>query len=177
MRQLKAAAVGTALSVFCTFILLTAAYARADGPAARPFDISPQSLATALREFARQSQQEILFTPDVVAQRLSSGVRGTLQPLVALTMLLKDSGVSFTTTPNGAILVGVPPGSAAAPLSSSEERAAFRLARADQASPRADAAPGGGNEAGRAQRQSVVLEAIRVTATQRSHAVTDVPTF
>src|SRR5882757_2014410 len=169
MRQLEAAAVGTALSVFCTFILLTAAYAHADAPAARPFDISSQSLATALREFARQSQQEILFAPDVVAQKLSSGVRGTLKPLAALTLLLKDSGVSFTTTPNGAILVGAPPGSAAAPLSSVEEKTAFRLARAG--SPRADSAPGAVNEARTAKQQAVVLEEIVVTATKRSQAL------
>ena len=123
MRQLKAAAVGTILSIFCTFILLTTAYARADQPAPRPFDISPQSLASALSEFARQSQQEILFAPEVVAQKLSSGVRGTMQPLAALKLLLKDSGLAFTTTPNGAILVGTPPGSAANPLSSGGERA------------------------------------------------------
>src|SRR6266853_2791800 len=121
MRQLKAAAVGAVLSIFCTFILLTAAYARADEPAPRPFDIGPQSLAAALSEFARQSHEEILFAPDVVAQKLSSGVRGTMQPLAALRLLLKDSGLAFTTTPNGAILVGAP-GSAANPLSSGEER-------------------------------------------------------
>src|SRR6266853_1242703 len=124
MRQLKAAAVGAVLSIFCTFILLTAAYARADEPAARPFDIGPQSLAAALSEFARQSHEEILFAPDVVAQKLSSGVRGTMQPLAALKLLLKDSGLAFTTTPNGAILVGAPSGSAVNPLSSGEERAA-----------------------------------------------------
>src|SRR6267142_2190558 len=123
MRQLKAAAVGTVLSIFCSLVLLTTAYARADEPAARPFDISPQSLASALSEFARQSQQEILFAPEVVAQKLSSGVRGTMQPLAALKLLLKDSGLAFTTTPNGAILVGTPPGSAASPLSSGEESA------------------------------------------------------
>src|SRR6266403_570119 len=130
MRQLKAAAVGTILSIFCTFILLTTAYARADQPAPRPFDISPQSLASALSEFARQSQQEILFAPEVVAQKLSSGVRGTMQPLAALKLLLKDSGLSFTTTPNGAILVGAP-GSAAAPLSSSEARASSQASGED----------------------------------------------
>lgn len=118
MRHFKAAAVGAALSIFCTFILLTAAYARADEPIARAFDISAQSLASALSEFARQSHQEILFTPEVVADKASSGARGMMQPLAALQLLLKDSGLAFTTTPNGAILVGAPPVSAAAHVSS-----------------------------------------------------------
>jgi iron complex outermembrane receptor protein len=120
MRQLKAAAVVALLSTFCTFILLTAAYAVADQPVVRPFDIGPQSLATALSEFARQSQEEILFSPDVVSQKLSSGVRGNMRPLAALQLLLKDSGLAFTTTPNGAVLIGVPAGSAFKPLSSEE---------------------------------------------------------
>jgi iron complex outermembrane receptor protein len=124
MRQLKAAAVRAALSTLCTFVLLTPAYGRADEPAARQFDISPQSLATALSEFARQSQQEILFAPEVVAQKLSSGVRGTMQPLAALKLLLKDSALTFTTTANGAVLVGAPPSGGTTPLSSGDEKVA-----------------------------------------------------
>lgn len=124
MRQLKAAAVRAALSTFCSFILLATAYARADEPAPRPFDISPQSLATALSEFARQSQQEILFAPEVVAQKLSSGVRGTMQPLAALKLLLKDSALTFTTTEKGAVLVGAPPSGGTTPVSSGDEKVA-----------------------------------------------------
>jgi iron complex outermembrane receptor protein len=122
MRRLKAAAVHAALSIFCSLILLTTAYARADDAAPRPFDISPQSLATALSEFARQSQQEILFAPEVVAQKLSSGVRGTMEPLAALKLLLRDSALTFTTTAQGAVLVGKPPSGGITPLSSGEEK-------------------------------------------------------
>src|SRR6266853_796171 len=185
MRQLKAAAVGAVLSIFCTFILLTAAYARADEPAARPFDIGPQSLAAALSEFARQSHEEILFAPDVVAQKLSSGVRGTMQPLAALKLLLKDSGLAFTTTPNGAILVGTP-GSAANPLSSSEERAGndsvakdgssdpkasrsfwdrFRVAQVDQGQTSSEASVEQKDEQA-SKKKRVVLEEVIVTGSR-----------
>jgi outer membrane receptor protein involved in Fe transport len=89
-------------------LLLGVTQARADEPIARQFDISPQSLATALSEFARQSQQQILFAPEVVAQKVSGAVHGKMQPLAALKLLLKDTGLKVTTTPNGAILVGDP---------------------------------------------------------------------
>jgi iron complex outermembrane receptor protein len=195
MRQFKAAAVGAALSIFCTFILLTAAYARADEPAPRPFDISPQSLASALSEFARQSQQEILFAPDVVAQKLSSGVRGTMHPLAALKMLLQGSGLTITTTPNGAILVGAPGSAAtssggerAAPLATGEDSSAqqenargsfwdrFRLAQVDRgttgdsssAEKQSDQNPQ--NDTGREK-----LEEIIVTAQKRVERLQDVP--
>jgi iron complex outermembrane receptor protein len=106
MPFLKAAVVGAAASVSLTLLLLSTAYARAAEAAPQPFDIRPQSLAAALSEFARQSHEELLFAPEVVAQKGTRGVRGTMEPLAALKILLKDSGLSYSTTPAGAILVG-----------------------------------------------------------------------
>jgi outer membrane receptor protein involved in Fe transport len=77
----------------------------AEEAASRAFNINAQSLNAALSEFARQSQQEILFTPEIVAKKYSSGVRGTLNPIEALAVLLKDTGLTFATTPQGAILL------------------------------------------------------------------------
>src|SRR5882757_4480578 len=108
MVQLKAGLVGAAASILCAFLLLSTAYARADDRAPQPFDIGPQSLATALGEFARQSQEEILFAPEVVAEKHSGGVRGTMVPVAALKILLKDSGLPFSSTPNGAFWSAVP---------------------------------------------------------------------
>ncbi|HEY5755413.1 MAG TPA: TonB-dependent receptor, partial [Steroidobacter sp.] len=73
----------------------------------RAFNIDAQSLNAALSEFARQSQQEILFTPEIVAKKFSSGVRGKLDPIEALAVLLKNTGITFATTPQGAILLQV----------------------------------------------------------------------
>src|SRR5882762_1466737 len=114
MVHLRAGLVGVAASLLCTLVLLSTAYARADEPVPQAFNIGPQSLATALAEFARQSREEILFAPDVVAQKQSGGVRGTMPPLAALKIRLKDSGLPFSSTPNGAILVGTAGGSALA---------------------------------------------------------------
>jgi len=106
MSCFKAALVGAAQVIICLLLLLNLAHARADNAVVRPFNINRQPLASALREYARQSQQQILYAPDIVAAKLSDGVHGTMQPLPALRILLKDSGLSFSITPNGAILVG-----------------------------------------------------------------------
>jgi hypothetical protein len=103
-----------AVAILTVSLLLTA-LARGDESGAHHFDIAAQNLSSALNEFARQSQQQILFAPDIVVRKSSSPLQGEMQPLAALKVLLKDSGLSFTTTPNGTILVGNSSGSGAAP--------------------------------------------------------------
>jgi hypothetical protein len=89
-----------------TLCLLLTALARGDEPGEHHFDIAAQSLSSALNEFARQSQQQILFAPDIVARRVSSLLQGNMQPIPALKILLKDSGLAFKAMSNGVILVG-----------------------------------------------------------------------
>ena len=102
-------------------VLLNAAYSHGEAPNAWQFQIPVQSLSSALNEFAQQSHQQILFAPDLVAQKLSTPVHGDMQPLAALKLLLNETGLTFKTTPNGAILIGNPndPRSAAAAAPSS----------------------------------------------------------
>lgn len=113
------------IALCALFLLKTIAYARADEPTPQAFDIGPQPLAQALTAFARQSHEEILFAPDVVAAKRTAGVKGTMTPLIALKALLKDTGLPITSTPNGALLVGNPTPdttqSAAPALSPSED--------------------------------------------------------
>jgi hypothetical protein len=119
MRILRESRGGIALLALAA--LLSAAYSRGEEPNAQQFQIPVQALSSALNEFAQQSHQQILFAPDVVAQRLSASVRGAMQPLAALKLLLNETGLTFRTTPNGAILIGNPnePHSAAVPAPSS----------------------------------------------------------
>ena len=49
MGNVKAVLVGAIRSLFCSLLLLSTAYARADAPGPQPFDIRPQGLAEALR--------------------------------------------------------------------------------------------------------------------------------
>ena len=100
--------VGGGTAAVLTLSLLLSAFSRGEEPSVRQFDIAAQSLSSALNEFARQSRQQILFAPDVVSQKLSPAVRGDMQPLAALKALLKDTGLTFSITPNGAFLVGNP---------------------------------------------------------------------
>ena len=106
---------GAVASILCALILLSTGFAHAGEPDPQAFDIRPQSLGSALTAFARQSQQEILFAPELVARKSSSGVRGTMPPLAALKIVLDGSGLSFTSTRNGAILVGAVASSSDAP--------------------------------------------------------------
>lgn len=69
------------------------------------FDIPAQPLSSALRQFAQQSRREILFTPGLVAGKQSPGVAGRLPPLRALEVLLQRTGLTWTTTPAGTILL------------------------------------------------------------------------
>jgi hypothetical protein len=69
------------------------------------FDIPAQSLSSALRQFAQQSRREILFTPGLVAGKKSSGVVGSMPPTQALEALLKNCGITWSTTSAGIILL------------------------------------------------------------------------
>lgn len=73
--------------------------------AAYSFDIAGQPLPSALRQFAQQSRQEILFAPSLVAGKKSPGVSGSMTPMRALEALLKDCGITWSTTPAGIILL------------------------------------------------------------------------
>jgi hypothetical protein len=89
-------------------LLLSAGQATGEEPPAYQFDVPIQTLSSALNEFALQSHQQILFAPDVATQKRSTPLHGDMQPLAALKLLLKGSGLTFKTTPNGAILIGNP---------------------------------------------------------------------
>jgi hypothetical protein len=78
----------------------------ADQPSNPRFDIAAQSLSGALNEFARQSQLQILFGPGIVSEKRSPVLRGDMPARAALKLLLRGSGLTFTTTANGTILVG-----------------------------------------------------------------------
>lgn len=101
-----------ALPLLC----LAPADARAESfeqaPDAQPryFDIRRQPLATALNEFAVQSQLQILFTPELTDGKVTRGVRGTLTAAAALRELLAGTGLAASRTANDMVLVGLAEG-------------------------------------------------------------------
>jgi Secretin and TonB N terminus short domain len=69
------------------------------------FDIKPQTLAHALDAFALQTHQQILFTPEIVKGKTTRGVQGTLTSDAALTRLLAGTGLAFSRSTGGLILI------------------------------------------------------------------------
>lgn len=59
------------------------------------FDVPAQSLDGALKEFARQADIDIIYAPELVRDRTSSGVKGRLPVTGALARVLSDTGLSF----------------------------------------------------------------------------------
>jgi hypothetical protein len=72
------------------------------------FEIEPQDLSGALKAFAVQSHREIFFAPGLARGRISHGVKGKLDDLKALNIILEGTGLKFSVTPSNAILVRDP---------------------------------------------------------------------
>ncbi len=71
----------------------------------RHFDIPGQSLAVALKQFAIQSNLEILFAPQDVDAKQTAGVRGEYEPEDALRILLAGTGLRYRVTSADSIVV------------------------------------------------------------------------
>ncbi len=69
------------------------------------FDVPGGDLKTALVQFANQSNQEILFSSDIVAGRRTSGVTAQADAPTALAQLLRGTGLTFQQTDTGTLLV------------------------------------------------------------------------
>ncbi|HEX6858818.1 MAG TPA: TonB-dependent receptor, partial [Caulobacteraceae bacterium] len=62
---------------------------------AAEFNIAPQSLTSALKEFGIQSQVTIVAQPDMVATKRTNGLSRSADPEVALAALLEGTGLSY----------------------------------------------------------------------------------
>lgn len=70
--------------------------------------IEAQELDSALRQFARQTGKQILFSPELVKGRRSATVKGPLSPEEALRQLTRGSGLNVQQMPNGTYLLTAP---------------------------------------------------------------------
>lgn len=102
-------------------LMLSAAYAEQ----AVEFKIESGSLVTALNEYARQSDQEILFSSDIVAGKEGKAVNGVYEPQEALEMILADTGLVYAVDDGDTVLIKDPTREAAAPRT-------FRVGQLDQ---------------------------------------------
>lgn len=83
--------------VLALTILLTAPLV-AEGSASKEqltFNIEPQSLSSALREFSDQSNLQVFYASELVAEYYSPGVSGSLSPEAAMEAVLSASPLGF----------------------------------------------------------------------------------
>src|SRR5579872_1192032 len=69
------------------------------------FDIPHQGLASALGQFAHQSDRQILFSTQITADKQTAGIKGRFEPEAALRLLLKGTGLTYRVTSDHTILV------------------------------------------------------------------------
>lgn len=58
-------------------------------------DVPAQSLGSALQEFGRQANLQVLYSPTDVEGKRSNAVKGKLDPDQAISALLKDTGINY----------------------------------------------------------------------------------
>jgi TonB-dependent siderophore receptor len=87
----------------------------ADAPAAHDFQIAPQALASALVEFSKQANVQVLVATDVIRTLRTSGVVGHFTEEQALEQLLRGTELGFRWTAHRTITISprtfVPAGS------------------------------------------------------------------
>jgi hemoglobin/transferrin/lactoferrin receptor protein len=94
-------------------MILTMPHAYAQAQQQTAFNIPASSLAAAIAAFGQQSGLQVTYLPELVADKTSRGVTGTMTPAAALQQVLADAGVAFRFVNESTIsLVRVPAGSA-----------------------------------------------------------------
>ena len=145
--------------------------ALADTPTAHDFQIGPQALASALVEYSKQADVQVLGATDVIQTLRTPGVVGHFTEEQALEQLLRGTELGFRWT--GQHTVTIAPRSSLQPASSSNGRADTRLPERPESSP--DAGQGGPaiTDGDRASRSN--LNEIVVTAQKREERLIDIP--
>ena len=157
------------------------AYARGDAITAR-FDIPQQRLDAALSEYARQSGQQLLYAPDLAVGKTGRAVRGEKPALQALDELLAGTGLKYSTSASGAILIN---GSAGGHSASGDAKPPADAVPPGNAEGTADTQPAADSQAepqtapdstATAKAQAATnLDTIVVTAQKRVERIQDVP--
>ncbi len=72
------------------------------------FEIEAQGLASALRDFARQADFQVIYEQELVADLASQGVSGHYKPTRALEILLHDTSLVYEVTETNTVTVMAP---------------------------------------------------------------------
>jgi iron complex outermembrane receptor protein len=110
----------------------------ADDAASYAFDMADQTLTQALKTYAQTTNQEIIYSEDLVTGRSAPALKGAYTADAALRELLKGTGLMAERSPSGALMIKRPPpnsptvGASETDESTGEARL-MRLAQADSA--------------------------------------------
>lgn len=74
----------------------------------KSFNIPQEDLGAALRDFGRQSNQQILFSTDIVRGKRASGLKGSFTIEAAIAALLSGTDLIATRTADGSLLIARP---------------------------------------------------------------------
>lgn len=173
-----------AFSALLAAIALAVTPAHADEPAVKSYQIAAQPVSAALKQFAAQSDMQIIFSESDVGQAKTSGIEGDLPPREALTTILKGTNLEFEFTADKVIVVTKAGSRGAARTSGYRRTSDLRLSQSDSSSVLADQSSppistqstvSAGNEVKQPQESANKIEEIIVTAQKRSERLQDVP--
>lgn len=169
-------AIALALRSFGLSLLVIGGSFASESVSADPtrFEIEAQPLGSALNEFARQSDRELLFSTEAVENKKAERLAGLYEPEEALELLLANTGLEYSVTGDDTFLVDA-----------AEEPAKGRTApptteqtsgdEDDQPSETSvDSQEGHGEQASRGNFR-LPIEQIVVTATKHEEPLQDVP--
>lgn len=155
-----------ALAILALLLTSTApANAASGGPERKSFLIEAQPLTTALSEFARQADLQILFRPDAVAGFTSERIVGTYSVAATLERLLLGTGLRFEYLDAHTVTISKESSRSLAGTAAHQ----IRLAQTEAANAPLAASPGA------ARNESAVIEEVIVTAQKREEKLQDVP--
>jgi iron complex outermembrane receptor protein len=139
----------------------------ADAPPAHDFQIAPQALASALVEFSKQADVQVLGATDVIRTLRTSGVFGHFTEEQALEQLLRGTGLGFRWTAHRTITISPP---TLVPAGSTHVSSADPAIRSEQAASSLAA----GKNSSQASPESDTLDEVIVTASRRAEPLREV---
>lgn len=132
------------------------------------FDLPPQSLEQALKDFGVSADKQLLFATDLAEGKTVAGLSGEMEPMKALDELLDGTGLVYETTLSNVILVKIADVDEADDRDSENQNPKPVLMAQNQTrAPRSDQSPtdSSGNDSDEADEGIIPLEEIIVTGT------------
>lgn len=158
-----------ALFLLTTVVGLNAPYAQSDSPEPtdpkQEFNIAAQPLSEALRVYAQQSGDQIVFYSEVGKGRESAPVEGRYTRQEALQKLLENTGLKHRRVNSKTVAISTARSQNDASLQRTSTAAPLRLAQATPEAPAAAAAPSRDAEAVPAENSLFGVEEVIVTGT------------